>query len=63
MSSTIGGEDEYHDFSDAEKDKLEKAMRTKAQELLKQKKTKERKSLLDQAAEISRRKSKKAEHH
>ncbi len=63
MSSTIGGEDEHHDLSDAEKDKIEKSMRAKALELLKQKKTKERKALLDQASEISRRKSKKAEHH
>jgi len=46
-----------------EKDAFEKAMCAKARELIKQKKAKERKSLLDQSAEISRRKSKKAEHH
>ncbi len=63
MSSNIGGDDEYHDFSNDEKDAFEKAMCAKARELMKQKKAKERKSLLDQAAEISRKKSKKAEHH
>jgi hypothetical protein len=63
MSSTIGGNDEYHDFSNQEKDELEKELRAKARQLLTQKQVRERKLLLDKAIEISRRKSKKADHH
>lgn len=74
MSSTIGGEDINHDLSADEKDKLEKKLRADARELIlkgkkKKKKSvlkeekKKRNSLLNQANEISRRKSKRADHH
>lgn len=63
MSSTIGGNDEYHDFSNPEKDELEKELRAKARQLLTQKQVRERKLLLDKAIEISHRKSKRADHH
>jgi len=63
MSSTIGGEDINHDLSANEKDKLEKELRTEARKLMSNGKKKKRKSLLNQANEISRRKSKRADHH
>ncbi|MEZ4524587.1 MAG: hypothetical protein R2941_01525 [Desulfobacterales bacterium] len=63
MSSTIGGEDSNHDLSADEKDRLEKQLRTEARKLMLTEKIKKRKTLLNQANEISRRKSKRAEHH
>ena len=63
MSSTIGGEDSHHDFSPEAKDKLEKELRAEARRLMLNGKKKKRKSLLNQASEISRRKSKIADHH
>jgi len=59
MSSTIGGEDEHHDLST--KDDLEKNLRAEARKLMKQKS--KRNKLLKKANEISRTKSKKADHH
>jgi len=61
MSSTIGGEDEHHDLSAKEKDDLEKKLRAEARKLMKQKSKRNR--LLKKANEISRTKSKKADHH
>ncbi len=64
MSSTIGGEDINHDLSTDEKDRLEKELHAEARKLmLTGKKNKKRKSLLNQANEISRRKSGRADHH
>ena len=64
MPSTIGGDDQYHDITAEEKDKIEKKLRAEARELLKESgHHKQRKMLLTQAIEISRRKSKRAEHH
>ena len=62
MSSTIGGEDINHDLSTDEKNKLERELRAEARKLMLKGK-KKRKSLLNQANEISRRKSKRADHH
>ena len=64
MASTIGGDDQQHDLMAEEKDQLEKKLRADDRELLKKpKQKKQRNSLLNQASEISRRKSKRAEHH
>jgi hypothetical protein len=63
MSSTIGGEDINHDLTTNEKDKLERDLRAEARKLMLKGKKKKRKSLLNQANEISRRKSKRADHH
>lgn len=64
MASTIGGDDQQHDLMAEEKDQLEKKLRADARELLKKpKQKKQRNALLNQASEISRRKSKRAEHH
>lgn len=63
MSSTIGGEDINHDLTTDEKDKLERELRAEARKLMLKGKKKKRKSLLNQANEISRRKSKRADHH
>ena len=63
MSSTIGGEDISHDLSAEEKDRLEKKIRAQARKLMLTGNKKKRKSLLNQANEISRRKSRRADHH
>ncbi len=63
MSSTMGGEDTNYDLTTVEKDKREKELRAEARKLLLIGKTKTRNSLLNQANEISRRKSKRADHH
>lgn len=64
MASTIGGDDRHHDLTDEQKDQFEKKLRSDARELLKKpRQTERRNSLLHQASEISRRKSKRAEHH
>jgi len=63
MSSTIGGEDINHDLATDEKDRLEKELRAEARKLMLTGKKKKRKSLLNQANEISRRKAKRANHH
>jgi hypothetical protein len=60
MTSTLGGDDEAHDFSPDDKDKLEKDLRKEADELRKKGKAKERQKKLDRANEISRQKSKRA---
>jgi len=63
MSSTIGGEDINHDLAIHEKNEKEKNLRTYARKLMMQGNKKKRKALLNQASEISRRKSKRAAHH
>ncbi|MGH7139628.1 MAG: hypothetical protein ACREHD_28135 [Pirellulales bacterium] len=60
MTSTLGGDDEAHDFSPDDKDKLEQALRKEADELRKKGKVKDRQKKLDRANEISRHKSKRA---
>ena len=60
MTSTIGGNDPLHDLDDDKKDKEEKRLRAEAR---KQKKPKERNKLNNRAYEISREKSKRAQHH
>ncbi len=63
MPSTIGGDDINHDLSIVEKDKREKELRAEARKLMLMGKKKKRNSLLNQANEISRRKSERADHH
>ena len=60
MTSTIGGNDPLHGLNDEEKDKEEKKLRAGSEE---QKKPKERNKLNNRAYEISREKSKRAQHH
>lgn len=63
MSSTIGGNDPDHDLSDAEKNRREPELRKQAREAMKKKQKKVRDKLLARANEISRAKSKRADHH
>ncbi|OQX01620.1 MAG: hypothetical protein BWK80_59620 [Desulfobacteraceae bacterium IS3] len=63
MSSTMRGEDTNYDLTTVEKDKREKELRAEARKLLLVGKKKKRDSLLNQANEISWRKSKRADHH
>jgi len=63
MSSTVGGDDETHDLSSEEKDKLEKKRRAEARALMRTGAKKSRNVLLKKADEISRRKSSLADHH
>ena len=63
MASTIGGEDINHDLSNIQKDIRERELRAEARKLMVTPHKKKRKSLLNQACEISRRKSKRANHH
>ena len=60
MTSTLGGDDEAHDFSPDEKDKVEKKLRKEGEDLRKKGKPKERQKRIDRANEISRQKSKRA---
>jgi len=60
VTSTLGGNDEAHDFNPAEKDKLERALRKEGEELRKKGKPKDGQRKKDRANEISRRKSKRA---
>jgi hypothetical protein len=60
MSSTLGGEDEAHDFTAEEKNRLEKALRKEGEELRRKTKPREGQRKKDRANEISRNKSKKA---
>lgn len=63
MPLTVGGDDEYHDLTPEEKNTIEKKLRAEARILMKSGRKKQRNMLLNQAAEISRRKSKRADHH
>jgi len=61
--STLGGEDDDHDLSAQEKDTREKALRKEARELLRAGRAKQRRELENRATNISRKPSKKADHH
>ncbi len=61
--SDLGGDDPDHDLSPEDKDRLERKLREKARKLLTQGKAKESKKLLNRARNISRRPSKRADHH
>ncbi len=61
--SDLGGDDPDHDLSPEDKDRLERKLREKARKLLAQGKAKESKKLLNRARNISRRPSKRADHH
>jgi hypothetical protein len=63
MASTIGGDDPNHDLSAHEKDKRERKLREEGKELRRRGKPKEAKKKYDRATEISRDKSKTAQHH
>lgn len=60
MTSTMGGDDPAHDLPDAEKDNLERKLREAARRLLGAKSKKERNRKINQANEISRKKSGRA---
>ncbi len=62
-SSNLGGDDPDHDLSPEEKDRLERKLREKARKLLVQGKAREGKKLQNRARNISRRPSKRADHH
>ncbi len=61
--STVGGDDADHDLSREEKDRLEAELRARARKVFKRGNKKERDRLINRSNEISRRKSKKAQHH
>jgi hypothetical protein len=61
--TTLSGDDDDHDLSPAEKDEREKALRKQARELLRAGRAKERRELENRATNISRKPSKKADHH
>jgi hypothetical protein len=61
--STLGGDDPDHDLSDEEKDRRERELRRDARDLLEKDKAKENKRLLNRARNISRRPSRRADHH
>jgi hypothetical protein len=63
MTSTIGGNDPDHDLPAEEKDRREKELREEGKQLRRRKKPKEAKKKFDRATEISREKSKTAQHH
>ena len=63
MASTIGGDDPNHDLSADEKDKRERNLRRDGKQLRRRGKPKEAKKNYDRATEISRDKSKTAQHH
>ena len=63
MASTIGGDDPNHDLSADEKDKRERKLREEGKQLRRRGKPKEAKRKYDRATEISRDKSKIAQHH
>ena len=63
MRSTLGGDDPDHDLSPEEKDQREKELRKEGKSLRRRGKPKEAKKKFDRATEISRPKSKTAQHH
>lgn len=60
MPATLGGDDEAHDFSPEEKDRLEKRLRKEGDELRRKGRPRDAQKRKDRANEISRRKSKRA---
>jgi predicted RNA polymerase sigma factor len=63
MTSTMGGDDPAHDLPDPEKDLREKELRKEGKNLRRLRKPKEARKRFDRAIEISRDKSKTAQHH
>jgi hypothetical protein len=63
MGSTIGGDDPAHNLPAAEKDQREKKLRGEGKQLRRRNKPKEARKKFDRATEISREKSKTAQHH
>ena len=63
MASTIGGNDPDHDLSPEEKDQRESQLREEGKKDRRRGKPKEAKKKFDRATEISREKSKTAQHH
>jgi hypothetical protein len=61
--TSLGGDDPDHQLSTDKKDAIERTMRKEARELLRMGKAKERRELENRAANISRRESRKADHH
>jgi hypothetical protein len=63
MTSTIGGEDPGHDLLPEEKNQREKELRKEGKELRRRGRPREANKKFDRAKEISRPKSKSAQHH
>lgn len=61
--TTKGGDDPNHELPNAEKDRIEADLREQARKLLRENKAKDSKRLTNRARNISRRESKKQEHH
>ena len=61
--SSLGGDDPDHDLSPEDKDRLERKLREEARKLLSQGKARQSKKLLNRARNISRRPSKRSDHH
>ena len=61
--STIGGDDPDHELPDAEKDRRERKLREEARDALANGKPKDCQKLNARARNISRRPSRRAEHH
>jgi hypothetical protein len=61
--SNLGGDDPDHDLTAEEKDRLERQLRKQARELLARGQAKQSKKLLNRARNISRRPSKRSDHH
>lgn len=61
--TTIGGDDPAHQISKEDKDRLERALRAEARELLARGKARERKERENRATNISRPESRRAQHH
>lgn len=61
--SSLGGDDPDHELPPAEKDQRERELRKEARQQLAAGQPKESKRLLDRARNISRRPSKRADHH
>ena len=61
--STLGGDDPDHDLSDEEKDARERELRKLARKLLAEGDARGSKRLLSRARNISRRPSRRTDHH
>ena len=61
--TTIGGDDPDHDLPPDEKDKLEQELRAQARQHLKAARAKESRKLVNKAVNISRKPSRRSQHH
>ncbi len=61
--TTMGGDDPAHQFSRAEKDELERALRDEPKRLRAEGKPKDCQKRLDRADHVSRKPSRKADHY